>query len=236
MKVRYTFNMQRKFFSWIIDYYHAVRFYRKTFVYRKPPNHYLEQVIDSKYPIILIPGINTKWQFLKMIADELSLLGHPIYIMNKLGYNRMSVAKSTKLLRELIDEENLSNVIVLAHSKGGLIAKEALLQFNTDKRIIKVVAVATPFLGSNITKLVPDKAAKELAPDSDMILDQNKRNEVNHQIISIYGFYDNHVWPTENSHLAGAENLQVAVDGHHKLLWHPDVRRLVIEKIQEISE
>lgn len=227
--------MITKFKQWIEDYIHASIFYSKSFIYRESPKHYLGHIVDTKVPIILIPGINTKWQFLKIIADELSKIGHPIYIVRDLGYNRKSIHDSAKIVRNLIDKTDLKNIIILAHSKGGLIGKEILIHFNNDERVIKVIAVATPFLGSDIGKIIPDKAVKELSPQSDIIIKQNNIFHVNEKIISIYGMYDNHVWPTENSILQGAENIQIKVDGHHKILSNKNARHIIIQKIEEIT-
>ncbi len=228
--------MVRKLKAWVEDYVHAANLYGKSFIYRKPPKHYLGHINDTKVPVILIPGINTKWQFLKLIADKISILGHPIYVLRELGYNRKEINTSAKQVRALIDEKDLKNVIILSHSKGGLIGKETLIRLNEDGRILKVIAIATPFLGSNISQLVPDKTVKELSPKSQIIQEHNRNFEVNKHIISIYGMYDNHVWPTENSILKGAENIQIDVDGHHKILSNPKARDLIIQKIEEITQ
>lgn len=84
--------------------------------------------------------------------------------------------------------------------------------------------------------MVPDSKLKELSPASHIITEQNRNNEVNKRIISIYGMFDNHVWPTKASHLDGAENIQIKVDGHHKMLWHKSVRDLIVEKINALGE
>ncbi|MBL4644709.1 MAG: alpha/beta hydrolase [Candidatus Pacebacteria bacterium] len=228
--------MVTKLRAWIEDYIHAANFYSKSFIYREPPEHYLGHISDTKVPIILVPGLNTKWQFLKLIADRISILGHPIYVVSSLGYNRKEIQESAKLVRALIDEKNLKNVIILSHSKGGLIGKEVLIRLNEDKKILKVIAIATPFLGSGITKFSLDKSVKELAPKSEIIQEHNKNFDVNKDIISIYGMYDNHVWPTEHSILEGAENIQVDIDGHHKILAKPKARELIVKKIEEITQ
>jgi len=49
------------------------------------------------------------------------------------------------------------------------------------------------------------------------------------------GIFDHYVWPTESCHLEGAENIQVPVDGHHKILSYPGAREIVIEKIALIT-
>jgi hypothetical protein len=227
--------MIRKLKSWGEDYIHLASLYGKTVWYRTPPEDYLGYIVQTKVPVVLLPGVNTTWQFMKIIADEVSRVGHPIYILKDLGYNRKEIRESADIARALIDKENLQNVIILAHSKGGLIGKELLINSNADSVITKVITIATPFCGSRIAKVVPDAAMKELRPDSKVILNHNINSDVNKDIISIYGTFDNHIWPTESCHLEGAENIQVPVDGHHKILSYPGAREVVIEKIASIT-
>jgi pimeloyl-ACP methyl ester carboxylesterase len=227
--------MFKKITTWIIDYVHLAKSFTHSLIFRSPPEHYLGYIDSTKVPVVLVPGINSKWNFLKKIADGISKSGHPLYISKDLGYNRKDITTSAQLVREMIDKHNLHNVIILAHSKGGLIGKQMLLQCNEDHRIIKVIAIASPFLGSNLAQYVPDKALRELAPESAALQDQNTRFAVNKDIVSIYGLYDNHVWPTEHSILQGAENIKVETEGHHQILSNPKTAAIVREKIAEIT-
>ncbi|MEK7465318.1 MAG: hypothetical protein AAB631_00915 [Patescibacteria group bacterium] len=118
---------------WVHDYLHAIHKQSYAFLYRKPPAHYLGYVKHDKKPIILIPGVYEKWHFLKALADPLSRMGHPVYALEHLGYNTKEIHRSAQLVRELIDKQNLNNIVILAHSKGGLIGKY-LLAFNNKRR------------------------------------------------------------------------------------------------------
>jgi triacylglycerol lipase len=201
-------------------------------MFYKPPKHYLGFIVENKSPIILIPGLYTKWQFLKAIADPISLKGHPVYVVENLGYNTRAIDDSARLVREFVDEKNLHDVTIIAHSKGGLIAEYFLTYNNQDGRVVKVIAIATPFLGSNVVKYLPGKAYKELHPESEMIKKLNSENDINNKIVSIYGEYDNHVWPTGNCRLEGAKNIQVNIYGHHKILFSKQVREIVLEEVE----
>ena len=89
---------------WVTDYLYALHKHSLVFVYRKPPAHYLGYSVEGKKPIVIIPGVLEKWHFMKVIADPLSRLGHPVYILPHLGYNTESVDRTTRTVRELIDE------------------------------------------------------------------------------------------------------------------------------------
>lgn len=98
-----------------------------------------------------------------------------------------------------------------------------------------MIAIASPFQGSTMASFVPDKAIKELSPTSQVVQIQNENNEVNQAIISIYGMYDNHVWPTESAVLKGAENIQINTNGHHQILSSEETKAVVLKKVAEIT-
>jgi len=220
------------FSQWIDDYFYYIKGQSLLFV--KPPKQYIDQGLDNRPTIILIPGVHGIWQMLKDIADRISLLGCSVYVAEKLGYNTKAVDFSAKLIRKLIEEKNLNNIIIVAHSKGGLIAKYLLAFENQDKRIKKVIAIATPFHGSQLAEFVPAKEYEELRPESPMIKKLNSQRAVNKKIISIFGTFDNHVWPTESCRLSGAKNIQVDIFGHHKILFDERVIKIVLEEIERV--
>jgi pimeloyl-ACP methyl ester carboxylesterase len=222
--------MIKKITNWVRDYFHLMRGH--AFMFHKPPKHYLGYILEKKSPVILIPGIYSKWQFLKAIADPISLKGHPIYVVERLGNNSGAIHHSSKIVRELIEEKNLRNTIIIAHSKGGLIAKHLLAYDNADGRVVKVIAIATPFHGTNLVKFFHSSAFRELHPESEIIKKLHSQSGVNHKIISIFGEYDNHVWPTESCRLDGAKNIQVNTHGHHKILFNKQVQDIILNEIE----
>ena len=214
------------------DYMHVIQKQAVTFIYRKPPKHYLDYIEDGKQPIILIPGIYEKWQFLKEVSDPLSQQGHPVYAIENLGYNIETVDDSAKLIHEFILEKKLENVIIISHSKGGLIGKYLLTYFNAEGRIKKLIAIASPFSGSNIVKYIPLPGTKELHPESEMLRKLTESKQENRLIVSICGTYDNHVWPETSCFLDGAKNIQVKAHGHHQMLAHKDLKQTVIQEVE----
>lgn len=215
----------------IIDYYYDLLGKLLMFFHKNPPKHYLGYVVKDKTPIILIPGISNKWGFLKRLGDSVSHLGHPVYVVDKLGFNLLDIPTSTKLVREIVDQNNLKNAVIVGHSKGGLIGKYFLLHENTDNRIKGVIAIASPFSGSRIVHHLPGKSFKELAPESKIIKSMDSSSKMNSKIISVMPEFDNHVWSEKGSYLDGALNIRFAIKGHHKIIFDKAVIRKVIELI-----
>jgi predicted alpha/beta hydrolase family esterase len=135
----------------------------------------------------------------------------------------------------VIEKNNLRGIVLVAHSKGGLIGKYFLAHHNQDGRVLGMVAIATPFSGSAMAKLLPLDSVKELDVDSRIIRDLESHKEVNDKIISICPKYDNHVWAEKGSHLDGAENIDVSVRGHHKVLFDTHVQKVVLRAIDSLS-
>ncbi len=218
--------------SWIKDYLHLLKGYSLMYLHHKTPHHYLSFTIEGKVPVILISGIGLRWGFLKNLGDKISLKGHPVYILPKLGNNLTDIPRSARIIKDLIKENKLKNVIIVAHSKGGLIAKYLLVNFNKDNAVKGVIAIATPFSGSSLAGLIKHRSFKELSPGSKLIQDLNLHTTINNRIISIYPSFDNHI--PEGSILANAENIKVNVKGHHKILFDKKAQEIVMEEIDKL--
>lgn len=221
-----------KITAWIKDYAHlfstgAIMYFRHT-----PPKHYLGHVVEGKAPVIILPGILGRWGFYKSMTDYISLLGHPVYIIPKLGNNVRDIKSSADKVLEVIEENNLQNIVIVGHSKGGLIGKYLLLSEKSKDRIKGLIAIATPFHGSSMGNFIPHSSMKELSSKSDIIDYLEKHSEVNSKIVSIIPSYDNHVWHPKGSYLEGAmENIKVEVAGHHKILNDKKVWNKIAECI-----
>ena len=222
----------KNIFYWIVDYYYLLYGYLLMLIHKNPPGHFLNFVLKGKAPIILIPGISNKWGFLKHLGDRISHKGHPVYVASKLQFNFFDIPTSAKIVREIIDDNKLENVVLIAHSKGGLIGKYLLIHENKDNKIKGLIAIATPFSGSTLAKIFSRKSHGELAPESKIIQELDSQKEVNSKIVSIMPQFDNHVWSEKGSFLEGAVNIKVAVKGHHKIVFDKDVIKKIIELIE----
>ncbi len=220
--------------SWIKDYLHLLKEYPLMYFRHEAPRHYLSFTKEEKAPVILIPGIVLKWGFMKDLGDKISLIGHPVYIVPKLGNGLTGIPRSARIVRDLIDKNKLKNIIVVAHSKGGLIAKYLLVHFNKDNAVKGAIAISTPFSGSSLAGLIRHKSFKELSPDSKLIKDLNSHTIINTKIVSVYPSFDNHI--PEGSVLINAENIKVDVKGHHKMLFDKKAQGIIIEKIDKLTK
>lgn len=229
-------RVQEKAKHWFIDYLYMVYGAIVSHFHLAPPKHYLEYVVAGKVPVIIIPGVFNRWSFMKKIADEISSEGHPVHVVSGLGYNLFSIPKSSDQVASIIEKEDVHNVVIVSHSKGGLIGKHVLVHHNSDNRILGMVSIATPYSGSEMAKLLPISPLNELRTGGDIISDLHLNTVVNSNIVSLIPEYDNHVWAVEGCYLEGAKNIQVKVHGHHKVLYDEHVITTVISSIDELSK
>ncbi len=227
-------KISTKIKAWLHDYVYMIHGVVTGLTYIAPPSPKTNNNLTQKNPLIILPGIFNKWGIMKKLVDTLHNEGHPIYVVPKLGFNMHTIAHSSQLVAEIIREENLKNVIFVAHSKGGLIGKYFLMHHNSNNNAIGLISIATPYSGSSMGKLVPLLAVRELSEDSSVIKDVMSKSDVNSKIVSIYPEYDNHVWSEQGSYLEGAKNVPVSVHGHHKIVFDPEVIALVLSSIEEM--
>lgn len=222
--------------SWIADYYYLIKGTVQGVMYRNSPQHYLGYVVEGKVPVILIPGILEKWGFLKDLGDKISLQGHPVYVLPRLGYNLFSIPSSAKMIHTFIDKvtkehKEFKNAVIVAHSKGGLIGKYFLTHYNEHNLVTGMISIATPYSGSHMANNIPLTAIQELRQESKVIQNLMQSQEVNHRIISIIPEYDNHVWSEKGSYLEGAKNIHVPIHGHHKVVFDKGIQELILNII-----
>lgn len=207
----------RRGWYWGADYRYIARAQGRGFVSREVPDSYDTGGLS---PVVLIAGVLEPWTMLRPIADRLNAAGHPVHVIPELAYNVITVAEASELASSVLAVRDLRDVILVAHSKGGLVGKH-MLAADREGRIRRLVAIATPFGGSRLARLIPSPTIRALRPEDATIVELADRLELNHRITSIYPSFDPHI--PDGSHLDGATNVPVHAIGHFRILNDPDV-------------
>jgi hypothetical protein len=176
-------------------------------------------------PVILLPGIYETWRFLHPLARRLHAAGHPVHVVAALGDNRMSLQEAADLVQRHLLENHLGDVTIVAHSKGGLVARALLARPEVAARIRRVVAISTPFSGSVLAGWIPIPAVRALRPTGPDFARLAAAETDLSRIVSIWGWYDPHI--PGGCALPGARNIEVPVGGHFRILGSPRVLALV---------
>lgn len=174
--------------------------------------------------VVALPGVYEDWRFLRPLIVPLHRRGHAVHVVPDLGHTRAPIADGARLVQDLLAERDLSDVVLVAHSKGGLIGKLAMMA--DEGRIASMVTVCTPFHGSSLARLLPTRSVRPLAPEHPSLAGLGGPDPVNARITSLYGRFDEHV--PEGSELPGARNIRLPVSGHFQVLGHPSCLKAVL--------
>ncbi|MEN0085034.1 MAG: alpha/beta hydrolase [Leifsonia sp.] len=210
----------------LLDYLYAGRHQLRAAFDRSTPDALVASE-GTRAPVVLLPGIFETWRFLRPLAEHIHAAGHPVHVVTALEDNRMSVAQAADLVRAHLEEHDLTDVVVVAHSKGGLVAKYLMGMPETGPRIRGAVTVATPYAGSALAALIPVPSMRALLPSSPGILRLAVNRAVNARIVSVWGWFDPHV--PGGSRLDGARNIELDVGGHFRILARPELLAIVDE-------
>lgn len=207
----------RKARWWVADYAFVARGQCTALFSRVQPDAFIK---GTKTPVVVLPGIYETWRFLLPLIRAVHGRGHPVHVITDLSRNLMPVEDLAMRLASYLAREDLTDVILLAHSKGGLAGKLAMTGA-ARARISGMLAVATPFGGSRYALLMPSRGLRALSPRHPSILTLSRASDVNAHIVSVFGPFDPHI--PESSVLLGARNVQVDTGGHFRVLAHPQV-------------
>lgn len=221
--------------SWALDYAYAAGLQARDALglpLRRTPDPLLLATGDGP-PVLLLPGVYERWTFLLPVARRLNALGHPVWTVPALGLNRRPVADAARLGLAVLAERDLTDVVLVAHSKGGLIGKRMMVQEGDPPRITGLITVNTPFGGSRYASYLVGRTLRAFAPGNADLLDLAAQADANERITSIYAEFDPHI--PEKSALAGATNIELPLAGHFRPLADPLLIETVVEAVQRTS-
>ena len=129
-----------------------------------------------------------------------------------------------------------TQVIVLAHSMGGLVAR-AYLRRHGAARIARVITLGTPHHGTVLAGFGPGSNAVQMRRDSAWLaaLAAGEANLQRKLFSSIYSVHDNIIAPQNSSDLPGARNVVFGAIGHVALGRHPEIMRCALAEIKSAT-
>ena len=201
---------------WLQDYAFAAWWQLRAVVSPRGADDYRSG--DGR-PVLVLPGIWETWAFLRPLIARVHDEGHPVHVIDSLGRNGRPVEATARDVAAYVVEHDLHDVVVVAHSKGGLIGKYLMALLDDTRRVDRMVAVCTPFSGSRWAPWLLLPSLRAFSPRDATTLLLSRDEAVNARITSIYGEFDPHI--PESSVLVGADNVQLPTGGHFRVLAHP---------------
>lgn len=183
-------------------------------------------------PVVLLPGVYETWQLLAPAATALARAGHPVHAVPGLGYNRRPFTEGAELAAAFLERAGLHDVVLVAHSKGGLVGKRVMLSA-AGPRVAGMVAVATPFQGSRYARFLVGRTLRAFSPRDAALLALAAERDVDARITAVYPRFDPHI--PETGALEGARNVELPLAGHFRVLGDPALTEVVVREVDRIS-
>lgn len=177
----------------------------------KPPEEWGK---GTKGDVIIVPGFNETWIFQKTLANFLNKNGYRIHTIPTIDHNTHTITHCVREIESYIRIKKLNKVILLAHSKGGLIVENVINTSPIHKNIEKAFTLSVPYKGT-IWGYAGFQNLNELSFHSKKLAKKSSRNK---KIINMYSIIDQHVIPNRNLLLDGATNIQVKTYWHTRIL------------------
>ncbi|WP_404290982.1 esterase/lipase family protein [Glutamicibacter arilaitensis] len=216
-------------FAWLLDYLYAGAWQLRALLPSKLAQHLRTSTDAQAEHIVLIPGIWESWQFMTPLARYLHQAGYRVHVVPTLGYNRGTVPAMSEIVARYLADADLQEVVLVAHSKGGLIGKYLMAASTQGYRVNKMIAISTPFSGSGYARYAPIRSLRALSPNDVGVLKLAANLSVNARIISIFSRFDPHI--PGGSELAGATNIKLETMGHFSLLNDQRLKQAVREHL-----
>ena len=201
-----------------MDYAYALYWQARAILGRTDPASFRS---GEATPIVVIPGVYETWRFMLPLIRAVHDRGHPVFVVDALDWNNRPVVEAADLVSAFLAEHDLEGVVLVSHSKGGLIGKYVMSVGREASRVQSMLAVAAPFGGSFYARFMVLPSLRIFSPKNATILALAHDESVNSRIVSVYGEFDPHV--PAGSELVGAKNVRLDTGGHFRVLAHPRV-------------
>jgi pimeloyl-ACP methyl ester carboxylesterase len=211
---------------WLQDYLYAAGWQVRGMLSRVQPGSFHQ---GHRRPVLIIPGVYENWQFMMPLIQAIHDAGHPVHVVTVLQRNQLDVPVAARMVAQHLEEAGLRDAAIVAHSKGGLIGKYAMLMLDPEQRIDRMVTVCTPFSGSRYARYMLLPSLRIFSPRHPLTLELAREEAINSRITSIYGPFDPHI--PEGSVLPGATNIELPTAGHFRILGDPETARIIVEQL-----
>ena len=191
----------------------------------------------SSQPILLIHGVLCNagvWYPFKRWLDARGV--GPVYGLSygpPLASIELFADQAAARIDDVLAATGARQVIVVAHSMGGLVMRAYLRKFGGSK-VARLVTIATPHEGSMHAWLAVGAALAQMRPRNPWLADLGVPDGPGvPPIVSLWSWHDSMVTPQTSSRVAFGENVELAGIGHTALLRDRDVFERVLAEIEK---
>lgn len=169
----------------------------------------------TPYPVYMLSGMTETWRVWSKLSARLRESGCDVRPVKGLGRSLASIEELARAVEAQLEADDARDAVLVAHSKGGLVAKRVLLG-HQGARVRRVIAAGTPWSGSTLAGLAPWwTPARMLRPSAKELRELARHPEVNGRIWTVSASYDQQV--PNGTTLQGARDWRLKAAGHNRL-------------------
>jgi len=192
----------------------------------------------SHAPLLLIHGVLCNggvWHpFTRWLEDRGVA---PVYTLSygpPLASIELFAEQAAAKIDAILADTGARQVIVVAHSMGGLVVRAFLRRYGGAK-IARLVTIATPHEGSVLAWIAFGQSVAQLRPRNPWLAALGTPEGADlPPIVSLWSWHDSMVAPQTSSRVAFGENIEVAGVGHTALLRDREVFERVLVEIEKV--
>jgi pimeloyl-ACP methyl ester carboxylesterase len=141
------------------------------------------------------------------------------------------VERVAQRLAELIERLPVGvRIHLVGHSMGGVIVRWYVQELGGDPRVVQTVSLASPFNGTERARILPTAAGRDITPGSRVLQRLTERGKRDLPHLSVVADSDTLI--TADAALNRGERVVVRDCGHNALLYHPEVPKLIVERVR----
>jgi len=173
----------------------------------------------DKRAVVLVSGFfGSPLTWLKCRA-ALAAQGHPVYVV-RLGFQFGNLRSYSEKLQVFLEENNLSDVYLVCHSMGGLVA--AHMGYRGRDRTRKIFTLGTPFKGHPLTFLFPFTfATLQMNPLSPFMRETKAKYRTLSSIQAVFARFDEILFLKTLNIPGRFDDVKLAQVGHANLFMGP---------------
>lgn len=124
-------------------------------------------------------------------------------------------------------------VILVAHSMGGLVCRAYLQRLNGDRHTAKLITLGAPHAGTVHARLIPGPNLRQMRPGNHWLAALNREQGPRPRVptMCIYSCHDNIVAPQDSGALEGAVNQPTPGVGHLEMTFSPVIQKLLLDAL-----